>query len=739
LDLSFQPEKTMRIGAVLVCAVSMSALAGQPETPKQPVTDTYHGVAVSDPYRWLEDWNDPKVKAWSEAQNAYARGVLDKLPGVDAIRARVTEVMSKQTVSYGGLEFEGGKLFALKRQPPKQQPFLVMMDSPEHPEKARVLVDPNEMNKKGTTAIDWFAPSPSGAMVAVSMSEGGSEAGDVHVFDTTTGKEVYEVIPHCQNGTAGGSLTWEHNEKGFFYTRYPRGTERPEADHEFYMQVYFHKLGTPTEQDTYELGKDFPKIAEIILDSDEEGVVLASMQKGDGGEFQHYVRTEDKKWTQIDTYEDRVVQAVLGPSKSDKSTVYLVSRKDAPRGKMLALTFDSEKAGAKLSDAKVIIPEGKDTLVSEFADEGGNIAVSEGFILATYQLGGPSELRAFDRAGKPVAGPKQFEIGATGQVVAGNRGDVVLFSDASYVESPAWFSFDAKSGKTAKVALTQPSPVDFSDCEVTREFASSKDGTKVPVTIIMKKGTKKDGSNPCMVTAYGGYGVNITPGYRAAWHVLLEQGVIIAEANIRGGGEFGEEWHAAGNLTKKQNVFDDFYAAAQHMVDAKYTTAAKLSIEGGSNGGLLMGATLTQHPDLCKCVVSHVGIYDMLRVELSANGAFNVTEFGTVKDKAQFDALYAYSPYHHVESGRKYPAVLFLTGANDPRVDPMQSRKMTARLQDVGATCLLRTSANSGHGIGSSLSERIEQNVDVDAFLFSELGVAYKPMTTKGAAAEPSR
>jgi prolyl oligopeptidase len=244
------------------------------------------------------------------------------------------------------------------------------------------------------------------------------------------------------------------------------------------------------------------------------------------------------------------------------------------------------------------------------------------------------------------------------------------------------------------------------------------------VNIIRRKGLKLDGSHPCLVTAYGGYGVNREPAFRASLRVLLERGVVWAETNIRGGGEFGDEWHRQGNLTKKQNVFDDFHAVCGHLVTAGYTRPARLAIEGGSNGGLLMGATLTQHPGIAKCVVSHVGIYDMLRVELSPNGAFNIPEFGTVKDPAQFAALHAYSPYHRVKDGMKYPTILLLTGANDPRVDPLQSRKMTARLQEAGATCYLRTSADSGHGIGSSLRQQIEEKVDVYAFLFAQLGVA---------------
>jgi prolyl oligopeptidase len=257
----------------------------------------------------------------------------------------------------------------------------------------------------------------------------------------------------------------------------------------------------------------------------------------------------------------------------------------------------------------------------------------------------------------------------------------------------------------------------------------SKDGTRVPVNIIRLRSLKRDGSNPCVATGYGGYGVSNEPRFRATTRVLLDQGLVYAVANIRGGGEYGEQWHRRGNLTRKQNVFDDFAAVLHHLIDHGYTTSSQLAIMGGSNGGLLMGATFTQHPDLVRCVVSYVGIYDMLRVELSPNGEFNITEFGTVKDPRQFQALHAYSPYHHVQDGTAYPAVLFLTGENDPRVDPLQSRKMTARLQAATAAdhpILLRTSSSTGHGGDTPLAEQIAEMADAWAFLFDQLGVQFK-------------
>jgi prolyl oligopeptidase len=302
----------------------------------------------------------------------------------------------------------------------------------------------------------------------------------------------------------------------------------------------------------------------------------------------------------------------------------------------------------------------------------------------------------------------------------------VLVSVESYVSPKSWFRYSASDGKLAKVTLGGERKVSFDDAEVVREMAVSKDGTKVPVNIIMKKGTKLDGSNPAILYGYGGYGLSMTPQYSVSRRIWLDHGGIFVVANLRGGGEFGEAWHLAGNLTKKQAVFDDMIGAARHLIARGYTKPERLAAMGGSNGGLLMGAMITQAPELFRAVVSFVGIYDMLRVELTPNGAFNVTEFGTVKDRAQFDALYAYSPQHRVKDGAAYPAVLLASGANDGRVDPYNSRKFVARLQAAstsGRPVLLRLSGNTGHGQGTALGIRIEEFADVYTFLFDQLGM----------------
>ncbi len=713
----------MRIALLTLFLACMSSetLAQPPATPVRPVTDTYHGVTVVDPYRWLEKDQDPEVKAWSDAENAYARSFLDRLPNVAAIRERVTAIMSAKSPSYGGVTFRGGRYFAVKTEPPKQQPMLIVLDSLDDLASERVVLDPNVLDPTGATSMDWYMASPDGKLVAVSLSVGGSEAGDVHIYSTETGREVFEVVPYVNSGTAGGDVAWTPDSRGFYYTRHPWPDERPAQDRGFYQQVYYHELGTSPKVDRYEMGKDLPRIAEIQLELDEvTGRVLATVQNGDGGEFALFLRDPTSgSWRQFAQYSDRIVQAFFG----HHDDMFLVSRRDAPRGKI----EHSAIADLGKKPAKVVVPEGQDAIETSFFGLPTIVATPDR-LYVVYQLGGPSEIRAFDHQGKSVPGPDETPVAAFYELEP-LTGNDLLYGSVSYVKPEGRYVFHAESGETIETALASTSPVNLDDMEVTREFATSKDGTKVPVNIIYRKGTQLDGKNPTLATGYGGYGVSITPEFVPNRRILLDYGFVIAIANIRGGGEYGEAWHLEGNLTHKQNVFDDFTAVLEHLIARKYTSSQHLAILGGSNGGLLMGATFVQHPNLMKAVVSFVGIYDVLRTELSPNGEFNITEFGTVKDPAQFRAMFAYSPYEHVEKGVGYPAVLMLTGANDPRVEPMQSRKMVARLQASTASqapILLRTSDTSGHGIGTPLAELIGQTVDVYAFIFDQLGIDFQ-------------
>jgi prolyl oligopeptidase len=691
-----------------------------PDTPKKPVATDYHGVTVEDPYQWLEADDDSQVKAWSDAQNQQARKNLDSFPDRAAIEKQLQEWYAKTSPNYFSLvsrsatgrirRGEPGILFAMKFQPPKQQPLLVTLASADDLKSEKVVLDPNVLDAKGTTAIDWFVPSSDGKYVAMSLSKGGSEDGTLHFYETATGKALPDTIAHVQYPTAGGSAAWNADGTGVFYTRFPRKGERPDADLNFYQQIYFHKLGTPDTKGTYSIGKDFPRIAEITLAASRDGkYILATVANGDGGDFAHYLLGPDGTWKQITQFSDQIKLARLGRDNA----LYLLSRAGAPRGKILRLPLDVPE----LKNAAEIVASGEAVIEQ--------IVPSTDALYVADLLGGPSQIRRFDLNGKNETTISTPQISAVQELLALEDGSL-LFRDVSYTDPAAWFH--CLNGKTepVKTALQSTSPVSFADIEVRREFATSKDGTKIPLNVLSRKGIKRDGNNPTLLYAYGGYGISMSPNFDFTRRLWFDRGGVYVVANIRGGGEFGEEWHKAGNLTKKQNVFDDFAAAAEYLIKENYTRPGKLAIQGGSNGGLLMGAMITQHPDLFRAVVSSVGIYDMLRVELAPNGAFNVTEFGTVKNPEQFKALYAYSPYHHVVDGTKYPAVLMMTGANDGRVAPYHSRKMTARLSAANKSenpILLRTSSSAGHGIGTALSERIKQSADIYAFLFAHLGM----------------
>ncbi len=700
---------------------SVAALQAGPPTPpavaEQPVTDEYHGTKVVDPYRWLEAEHSIQVRHFTSDQNRYARSVLDALPGREAIAARINELYRDGRRRYPWVEVARKRWFALVVQPPKQQPYLAVM--PEaRPGQARVLVDPNQLDASGKTAIDWYRPSPDGSLVAVSLSRAGTESGDLSIYDVTTGEPLEDRLLRVNDGTAGGDVAWSPDGSGLYYTRYPRPGERPATDLHFFQQVYFHRLGTPAGQDRYEIGREFPRIAENQLVLDEStGRVLLTVQNGDGGKFAHYLRGAKGEWRQLSHFGDGLVQAAFLPDSDD---LIVVSRSRAPNGELWRVngkTLDT-------AHAKTLVAASSQPLVSDFWGARTLLATPSQFWL-TYQLGGPAALRRYDASGKQLPFEMPLEVASVQGLTRDSQGGV-LFRAESFLLPRTWYRYDGKTSDVHATELEDPNPFGLGRYEVRREFATSKDGTKVPVNILAPKELKLDGSHACVATGYGGYGVSLEPRFRLESGLWLEQGVVYAVANLRGGGEYGKAWHLAGNLTHKQNVFDDFAAVLRHLIERGYTSPERLGIIGGSNGGLLMGATLVQHPELLRAVVSFVGIYDMLRVELSPNGAFNVTEFGTVQNKQQFEALYAYSPYHHVQSGVHYPATLLLTGENDPRVAPMQSRKMAARLQAANAAdtpILLRTSAEAGHGGGTDLDEAIAQQVDVHTFMLAELGV----------------
>jgi prolyl oligopeptidase len=759
-----------------------------PETIRKPEVTTYHGVQITDEYQWLENGAEPAVSRWTTAQNAATRDYLERLPNYGAVAQQVERWLQRASTDYVALQVQARQMFALRFKPPAAQAALVALTSTASTSE-RVVFDPNDYDPQGNTSIDFFEVSPNARLVAICLSQHGSEAGTLQVFETETGRKLPDTLTRVQFPTAGGSVRWAADGKGFFYTRYPRPGERAEAELRFYQQIYYHELGSPDAQDRYEMGRELPRIAEIKLKSGPAGWMLAEVRNGDGGEVAHWLRGRTGRWTEVAGFKDGVAQAEFGREPlyiewpADDS-LYLLSHHDASRGKILKVSLNHPK----LSTARVVLPESRKVLA-------GFVPAATGLYLH-YLDGGPSELRFHDFYGKEdsaqeartasgvetnagatdqedeeekdetadhavadaepsAASAAETEAGGRGNRAGGGRGhassrewalplrgifsvqemvcrrgDELVFRTAGFVMAPEWQKYDpgAERGRVLPTAWRSPEPPAFRDMEVVRQTVVSKDGTKIPLSIIRRKGLRLDGQNPTLLTGYGGFGISVTPRFDLGRRVWFDQGGVLAVANLRGGGELGEQWHRDGSLTNKQHVFDDFIACAEFLIRSNYTSPAKLALQGGSNGGLLVGAALTQRPDLFRAVVGQVGLYDMLRFERDPNGQFNATEYGSVSDPEQFRALRAYSPYHRVSAGTAYPAVLLLTGEHDGRVNPAHSRKMTARLQAANTSqqpVLLRTSAKSGHGLGTAWSERVAQWADVYAFLLDRLGVEY--------------
>jgi prolyl oligopeptidase len=493
---------------LLATAIDPAAVANQkaplPETPKKPVVDTYQGVQVTDDYRWLEDAAAPAVKEWGDAETAHTRAFLDAVPFHDAVHARLDTLIRSTSERWLGLQKRGDLFIGGKLVPSKQQAFLVAYTNLDEKSSERVLVDPNVIDPTGKTAMDFWAIANDGKLVAVSLSKNGSEAGDLHIYDVATGKELPDVIPHVNNGTAGGSAAFAPDDSGFWYTRYPRGNERGPEDAGFYQQIYFHKLGTKTEDDTYELGKELPRIAEIQVQTKRDGKwVLAEVKNGDGGEVEFFVRptAAGGAWTQVSTFKDKAVIGELGEDEA----LYVVSRNGAPRGKVLRIPL----ATPTIDKAAEIVKETSAAIEA--------IVPTTTILYVQDLLGGPSQVRLFDLA-THKQWKKNLPILDVSSVhgLTQVSGDEVLYANESYTKPAAWFLFDPKSGAPHKTALFSTSVADYSDTEVSREFATSKDGTRVPMNILRKKGTKLNGLNQTILYAYGGYGVSMTPRFSAA-------------------------------------------------------------------------------------------------------------------------------------------------------------------------------------------------------------------------------
>jgi prolyl oligopeptidase len=700
---------------LLLCPVfaKPSQVPAAQQTARISTVQTYFDHKVIDNYLWLENPSDPKVVEWTQAQTARTRKYLDAIPEREKFLNEFRQDLLGKTVRYGEFAFSGGRVFAEKFEPPRAQPMIVSRANLDPGAEEKIVFDPVQFDPKGLTSFDWYVPSPDGSIIALSLSEAGSESGTLRFVRVADGKLLEEKVERVQFATAGGSAAWSADGKGIAYTRYPRAGERPENDLNLYQQVYYHEMGTSDSADRYEIGRDFPRIAETALRlSPEKGWILATVSNGDGGEFAHYLRDKSGQWTQITHFADGVKQAVFGGDNQ----LFLRSVKGALRGQVLRI--DLSNGVANIDQAKVIVPEQADSAIE-------NLAASDDDLLVNDIIGGPSRVRHFDSTGAMKGGLPIPELSSVTGLYLTEAGDFVL-SISSYTKPELNVLYHPKTNELSPTGLENKIAVSFDNIEERRVFATSKDGTKIPISVLFKKGTLLSGAIPTILYGYGGYGLSSLPRFDPILRSWFDRGGAYAVANIRGGGEYGEPWHQAGMLLKKQNVLDDFAACAQFLIDNHYTNSSKLGVWGISNGGITAGGFITQHPALARAAVINVGVLDSLRSELEPNGEFNVTEYGTIKDPRQFAALYAYSPYHHVERGAKYPAVLITAGENDHRVASWHGKKMTAKLQFDSASnhpVLLKVSTTAGHGFGTSFDERLQNNADTYAFFYDQLGI----------------
>jgi prolyl oligopeptidase len=690
------------VSAVVVCCFAFAACTRDAKVATADTT--YHGVAVSDPHRWLEDGSSPRVHQWIDSQNVRTDSVLSTFAQGPALTKRAAELSATSPERTSPI-IAGNTLYYLRESPPQPQPVLVASEWPSGTE--RVLADVNAV--PGGVNITAFWPSPTGRYVAYGTAAGGSELTTIHFVNAQTGSAMPDTLPYAGGGTSPPALAWDADEKGVTFARFPIPAGNRQVSG-FDVSLYHHTFGTSSDSAVF--GQGYSPIAEyrLLASSDAKHVALLA-NKGDGGAAEVYLR-DLAGW-----------QRVVGDSAGVTTATYsgdrllVVATNGTPRGRVMAID-----PGGHVS---IAVAEGPRAIQAVAPIAGGILVVEDSgtrWRVDHYAANG-SLVRT-------VGLPKE-NIGIT-DIASSAGSDDALIAWSGWTTPTRWQRYDAATGALTTVFEVKPA-ADYSRVTARVIDAVSKDGTHVPVTVLAMPGTRQDGTAPAILNGYGGFDIPTAPAFIRSNLAWLERGGVLAYANMRGGSEFGEAWHQGGMLGHKQNVFDDFYAAAQALEQTKWTSADRLGIRGGSNGGLLMGAELTQHPEAFRAVVSFVGIYDMLRHETFPNGKYNVPEYGSTADSAQFAALLAYSPLHHVKAGTAYPSVLMETGVNDARVAPWQSRKFAAALQEATSSkrpVLLLTRMEAGHGIGASFAQRVGDAALMLTFFAHELGLSDRDSTS---------
>lgn len=674
-----------------------------PPSRRIPVTETLHDQQISDPYRWLEDDASLDTIEWTRQQNGLTEAYLADFPGKEAIRARLSQLLAIGAISVPTPA--KGRYFYQLREGGQNQPVLLVRNGLDGTD--RVLVDPNGLNDRGTTALDWFYPSEDGKLLAYGLSDDGSEESVLHLMDVDTGQLHAERIPHAR----AADLAWLPDGSGFYYTRYPAPGQVPGGEEHYHRAIYFHRL------------KDDP-ITDALVFRPEEKEHWPGVDLSPDGRW--LVIAVARTFDQTDIYlKDRQADGPLTvvvrdlPASFDAAVVrdrlYLRTNLDAPNYRVLA----AEPANPGMDTWREVVPARPDAVLE-------GMGITRDHLVLSYVEQASSRLRVADLDGRVVGEVALPAIGSLFGIGVEWDSTELLIGFSSFTLPPAIYRIELPGGQPVlwKRVAADLDPDRFAVEQVTYP---SRDGTPVTMFIIRPASLERDGQRPVYLTGYGGFNISMLPGFSRSMLLWLEAGGVVAIPNLRGGGEYGEAWHQAGMLARKQNSFDDFIAAAEYLIRERYTFPGRLAVAGGSNGGLLMGAVVTQRPDLFRAVIIQVPLLDMLRYHLFLIARLWIPEYGSADNEDEFRWLQAYSPYHHVKDGVRYPAVLLATAESDTRVHPMHARKMTARLQAATVSdqpILLRLEMQAGHGAGKPVSKLVDELTDSWTFVFKELGVA---------------
>ncbi len=677
-----------------------------PSTRKVDQTDTYHGVEIADPYRWLEDPNTPETADWVAAQNEVTFDYLNALPGRDRLNARLTELWNYER--YGIPFKKANRYFYYKNNGLQNQSVLYTL--PTLDAEPTVLLDPNAFSEDGTVALSGTAISEDARYIAYGLSTAGSDWVEWHVRNIETGEDTEDIVKWVKFSGA----SWTHDNQGFFYSRYDEPNEQSKLeDVNYYQKLYYHRLGTAQSEDTLIYERPDQKEWGFAGGVTEDGrYLIISVWRGtEPKNLLFYKDLEDSAAEVVELISDFEAQYSLIDNQG--TIFWFQTDLDAPKGRVIAIDI----AQPEQEHWQTLIPEREETLES--------VGVLNEQFVADYLKDAYTQIKIFDLSGAPVREVELPGIGSAGGF-NGKRSDTETFySFTSYTVPSRIYRYDMTTD-TSTLFREPTIPFDPDAYETQQVFYPSKDGTKIPMFITAKKGLALTGENPVLLYGYGGFNISLSPAFSVSNVVWLEMGGVYAVANLRGGGEYGEAWHQQGIKTNKQNVFDDFISAGEWLVEQKYTKPEKLAIAGGSNGGLLVGACITQRPDLFGAALPAVGVLDMLRFNKFTIGWAWESDYGSPQNEEEFKALYAYSPLHNLKSGTQYPPTMITTADHDDRVVPAHSFKFAAALQSAHTgdnPVLIRIETKAGHGAGKPTTKQIEEATDKWAFLANELGV----------------